>query len=62
MKFDLTIKARLVTGVHWNKDILIYTIYSMMIYRESGRMRVLILAIYDLYIIDIDIENTYINT
>mmetsp|Transcript_22895 Transcript_22895/g.32277 ORF Transcript_22895/g.32277 Transcript_22895/m.32277 type:complete len:129 (+) Transcript_22895:714-1100(+) len=61
IKFDLTRKARLVAGGHWNKYVPKYMTYSSLVSRESVHLCFLIPALNDLDIRAADIGNAYLN-
>ena len=61
VKFDLTRKARLVSGGHRNKDIPSHVTYSSVASRDSVRIAFLIAAANDLDVVACDIGNAFLN-
>ena len=60
VKFDLSIKTRLVVGGHMNKKVPLYTPFSSVVSREIVRLSFLLATIHGLDLFMGDIINTYL--
>jgi hypothetical protein len=61
VKFNLTRKARCVTGGHQNKDVPAYATYSSVTLRDIVHLGLMLAALYDIDVLAANIGNAYLN-
>ena len=62
VKLDMIRKVRLLTGRHRNKNVLVFTIFSTVVFRDSVSLMSFISTLNNLELLSAGISNVFLNT
>ena len=62
VKLDMIRKVRLLTGRHRNKNVLAFTIFSTVVFRDSVSLMSFISTLNNLELLSAGISNVFLNT